>query len=243
MSVSAKPGYRVYPLTFSPVSGTSPLRLGMPPVRQQAVHDLAAALKAVAGTGASVAVSVSGDPLALHAETDSAALATAVVGSGHTVAIAGVPHVAEHGHVSPLFKPGQFCLRAFAPHEDASAVFEVLSLAKASLVEYFQDIKSVEPLRSDETGAVKMLWVVLQPGAVIPEGGLRVPVRVEVPAVAPGGPSSYQSHTIDISPFMSSLQPPARKRQRDDAAPPHDSGVHSTEASRLSADLHDKMQL
>lgn len=79
-----------------------------------------------------MAVSVSGDTPSLHAETDSLQLATVVVGSGHSIAIAGVPHVAEHGHVKLLFRPGQCCLRAFAPHEDAAAVFEVLSLASLS---------------------------------------------------------------------------------------------------------------
>lgn len=60
----------------------------------------------------------------------------------------------------------------------------------------------MEPLRSDASGAVKMLWVVMQPGAVTAEGGLRVPVRVEVPAVLADAPPSFQARHIDMTPFL-----------------------------------------
>ncbi|KAI7835299.1 hypothetical protein COHA_010798, partial [Chlorella ohadii] len=74
---------------------------------------------------------------------------------------------------------------------------------------------------AEDSGAVKIAWAVMQPGARMPEGGISIPVRVQVPAVQEGVPATEQLHYVELSEFADALRAmPARKRARDGADVP-----------------------
>lgn len=127
VTVEAGPGFRIYSLSFLPASGANPLSRRVDAVKEQAERDLLQKLRHTA-PAASVAVSMSGTPPQLHAETDSKELALATVATDK-ITLAGVQHTALHSRSSPLHRPGETALRVFAPHESAAALLAVLRQA------------------------------------------------------------------------------------------------------------------
>lgn len=59
---------------------------------------------------------------------------------------------------------------------------------------------------AEDSGAVKIAWAVMQPGARMPEGGISIPVRVQVPAVQEGVPATEQLHYVELSEFADALR-------------------------------------